>query len=197
MMDKYEQEMFNFLTQRENFEAMLRMKTAYTSVRLHLLEQFWALVIDKLEKKLIAIKGDWKVYNPPNKQHDHAKVVVYKESWLLHSISDHPFVGLAWEHLYTKPFYGVWYDVKSNKINAQKLINDLLSVSREYKMSQESEWWPAWKYGEYFLSDDADISNILPDLRDITAEMYAGALVNLLPGVERVVDNSIIPNKIP
>lgn len=192
-MDKYEQEIFNFLAQRENFEAMLRLNNTYPIVKTNLLEQFWNLVAEKLEKKLADIEGMWQLYNPPNKEHHQAKLIIYKQSWQLNS--NERVIGIAWEHLYTQPYFGVWYNIDSKKLNPDKLISQLEQVRNKNAMKIDTGWWPAWKYGEYILSNDANVTSILPDIRDSTAEMYSVALINLIPDVEKLIDNEMAESK--
>src|SRR5882757_3352488 len=144
-MDKYEQEIFQFLTIRENFEARLKVNEHFSIVKEELLINFWNKVAAKAEEMLQFLYGYMYVFNPPNKERGDAKLIVYKKEWKQSEV--HPFVGIAWEHLYTNTYYGVWSNIKSTGIDSIKLRAALDQVRGTLGYRVEANWWPLWQYG--------------------------------------------------
>jgi hypothetical protein len=188
-MDKYEQEIFNFLTQRENFEAMLKVNNHFGMVKDNLLQNFWNLVATKLQEKIRELPlPNWRLINPQKKDRNDAKLLIYKDSWKLQN-ETHPFVGVASEHLYTNAYYGVWCNMHSKSIDNPKLKDALSDLRNRLNFKVDTNWWPLWVHGQYNFSSDTYITYILPDRVDTAAEEYAECLISLLPDASKVIDD--------
>jgi len=188
-MNKYEEELYNFLTLRENFEAMLKVNSQFSIVKERLLADFWNHVATILESKVKELSPKWRVLNPPNKERGDAKLIVYKDDWIING--KHPFVGVAWEHLHTQPYFGVWADIHSPKIDDALLDKNLENLRLENKFRRDTSWWPLWEYSGDKFSTDSGLSNILPDNMANTVETYTLPIMSLLPKVENFIDESI------
>jgi|GEM_PF-3135745 len=188
-MDKYEQEVFNFLTQRDNFESMIKVVNHYSRIRKQVLESFWNQVADNLLSRVKEINDYWEIINPPNKDDKNAKLIIYKKLWK--NNEQYPFVGVAWERLSAHSYYGVWSDIKSSLINSPKLKQALDSWRNEINFETDNSWWYLWSHGKYDFNIQNDLVFILPDVAASAAEEYADNLLSLLSKAEIIIDTVI------
>jgi hypothetical protein len=189
-MDKYEEEIYKFLTERTNFEAMLKVNSNFRFIKDELLRQFWNKVAAGLNSKINIDVNKWKVLNPQNKQHPKAKLIVYKEIW--RQSETHPFVGVAWEGLYLNPYFGVYNNLDCKLINSDKLRTSLEDIRFRLSFQVDTNWWPMWQYGRYNFSEDNNLVNILPDSLETSAEEYSDSLIRLLNEVEVIIDKVVL-----
>ncbi len=188
-MDKYEQELYNFLTQEMNFGTMLKVINQFKQVRENLLDEFWNGVYDKLVKSINIKNGNWKVFNPGNKVHSNAKLIIYKDAWI--DNGQHPFAGVAWENLFANSYFGVWVNMDSNKVDYAFIDSNLQNMRNINGYKTEKQWWPLWKYGKYDFSNNSELLYILPEKSDPIINDYAELLLTLLPDVEGYIDAMI------
>ncbi len=189
-MDKYEQEMYNFLTERTNFEAMLKVMSQFRFVKEELLRNFWNQVHFFLSDKSNDGTNKWQILNPTNKENPKAKLIVYKNMWRQNAA--HPFVGVAWEGLFGNAYLGVYNDINSKSINSEKLRKALEDIKNQLGYLVDTDWWPMWQHGPYNFSVDSDLVYILPDRLAGTAEEYADKLLQLLHKVETIIDTVVL-----
>lgn len=186
-MDRYDEEIFNFLTERKNFEAMLKVNSKFRIIREQLLHQFWNQVAVILNKKLIGNTNNWKVLNPNNKENPKAKLMIYKDAWK--QKENLPFVGVAWEGLFSNSYSGVYNNIESKLIDSEKLKNALDDLRIRLDFQRDTNWWPMWRRGPYNFSIDNDLVNILPDRLNTSAEEYSDILLKILAEVEPIIDH--------
>ena len=184
-MDKYETEIYNFLIQKDNFEAMLKVYSHFSFVKEGLLNSFWNKVANALTEKL-KDKPRWKIKNPENKERSDAKLLIYKDEWKLNE--NHPFVGIGWEHLFTNTYYGVWSHRDSKNIDNAALKNGLDSYKKDLKFRDDPNWWFLWTNGPHNFAVNEDLIDILPDKADAIADEYVRLLCVIVGKCEEIID---------
>lgn len=178
-------EIYNFLTQKDNFEAMIKVCSHFSFVKESLLNSFWNKVASALAEKL-RDKPEWKIINPENKERNDAKLLIYKDSWQLDE--KYPFVGIGWEHLFTNTYYGVWSHRDSKNINNAALKIQLDSYKRELKFRDDPNWWFLWTNGPQNFAVNEDLVYILPDKANAVAEEYVKSLCAIVDKCEKIID---------
>ena len=194
--DKYEKEMYDFLTHPENFENMMKVMELKDMVRENLIVEFWELVIKKMESLNESAGKKWLVLGPKNKEaffEKHATINLIKPEW-----EDEKKVspmGVAWQAISTSFYYGIWAEPESNRI-------DSLRVREHFKKLdmagfKSDQWWPMFAHSGYHFQNLKDLEHILPDRRDDLAEEYANLVFDLAEKREKDLDLAITmkPNK--
>jgi hypothetical protein len=192
-MDQYEQELYNFLIQENNFNTMVKIMDQYQMVKENLLHDFWNKVSEKIYTLLSTRKGDWQVLNPNNKERSDAKLILYKAHWK--GNESHPFVGVAWEKLFGNPYYGVWVNMDSNKINFDLVDTKIQSIRKDYNYRRDHTWWPLWQFGGLNFSNNSELNKILPNRSEYLATEYAEKLIQLAGFVEESINAAVLENK--
>ncbi|MCB9267232.1 MAG: hypothetical protein H6558_19580 [Lewinellaceae bacterium] len=80
-METYEKEIYNFLTQRENYKQMLKVLEHQDLIWENLIIEFWDLVAKKLEQLNEAKVKQWKVIKDEDYFFKESAITLIKEDW--------------------------------------------------------------------------------------------------------------------
>ena len=186
-MDAYEVEIYKFLTQRENFENMVRVMDNYDMVRRKLIQDFWELVFTKLGK-LNAEHGDmWEIKFYEDLFYKYSKLFIYKETWKIeHGL---PALSIAWERLaFSTAYYGVWINNESKVMDTNAIRRYAQGLDMAKDFEKPTDFWGFWSEGNYDFSKPSDLVNILPDKQEETATEYARTIFELAVTLEVELD---------
>ncbi len=149
MKSEYEEKMYEFYTQTENFETMLHVTEQAKWVTEQLVRDFWKDVHHVLQETLqkrddnlrveFSNNGDWKVR--------WIKLWVYRKEWCL--TGQEPLVSITAEALQPNdyPYIGIHINRDSSLINGDtiKAQIKILEELKSYK-SDSNNYWAVWKY---------------------------------------------------
>ncbi len=171
-MSTYEEEIFNYLTKKENFISAHEIYEKFPGIKEKLIKEFWYEVKNSLDEKR---KGtDWKV----DFDHDEPEIKLYFDKSI--------YVGF--EGLYDKkPNYYLYVYYEKNKKLDRVKINKYASnikVIDEENWEKEKEGTHYWKYLEDDFSNINTLKRILPENRKDFAEELAKLLLEFGKGLK-------------
>ena len=159
ILDAYQTEIYEFLTQRENFENMLKVREKYDIVRKQLLDEFWDMVREKTEL-LLNDKNKWSVYLY-DLDGDYPRCFISKKAWIK---NDNEAIAVGWmrKKLKANPFFGVWLNEDTKELDFDKIRAHGKKLEALKGFDTTGEWWVGWKYGSVKLDEPDGLRQILP-----------------------------------
>jgi len=179
-MNEYKREMFQFLTQRENFETMAEIVDQYESVAETLVAEFWMIVKDTCIRKLNESSlDDWTVSLDKDVFSTYSKLSLYKTTWKVYS--NEPIIGIVIEKLARNPYYGLWLN-RNNKApwDLSKIKSEFRKNKPENFNADNHEWWAFYLETHYNFMKSSSLKNIIPERRDETADNIASDVMVLV-----------------
>jgi len=188
-MDTYEKEMYDFLTQRDNFENMVKVLGMKDMIRENLVVDFWDAVYEKLVE-LNKANNIWEVKKPKTNQGyfqgEDSSVFLYKKSWMVNE-KDSPVV-IGWASLANKMFYGIWVYYDKSHFDNQRVIEAVRPKAYEKKFESNDIWPLSSKTYDYNFMEFNQLDHILPDRREALAKEFAKTLFHLAEEFESILD---------
>ena len=174
-MNTYEEEIFNYLTKKENFTFAYEIYQDFPKVRDFLVEKFWETVKNSLEEK---VKGtDWKVDFSFNK----------KETELSLKFVESIYIGF--EGLNKTPDYFLYIDYEQNKkldkVETDKHTSDIDAI-KDWEKDDAGSYW---KYLEDDFTNIETLKKILPENRDDFAQELAKMLFDFGEELKKDISN--------
>lgn len=187
-MNTYEQAVFDFFSQRDKLENMLKIRGHYNLVRKELLKHFWNEV--KKETHLLLLDNpEWEIeYTSNDISIDNTRLAIYKKTYLHQN--PYPLSCVAFERMgaYNFPYLGLWlnYSVLKEKTSIIKQTQYIIDSDLEI---DKNDWWLGWKRisGLDFRNDD-DLLKITPKEGVDLAKSLARDAVDLLIKAEPLLD---------
>lgn len=180
-MENYEQQIYSFLTQRQNCEPFLNLVGHYEMIRKELLEKFWGLIEQKVNEKFkttTEVSG-WEA-RLENVFGQHGKLYCFNHSWRLKE--DSP-VLVSWESLAFKPYVGLWLDHNQSKdYNLESFKKGVQPFAKEnnYRSKDNNKSWAFWRYADIDFNKQESLLEILPDVQEQLAEQLSEELFDLV-----------------
>lgn len=183
-MDKYEEEMFNFLTIEENLKGLIIAKNQFNNVRKGLIVNFWNRVRNNLSAYFID-SNRWEVKLDSNIFEQYSKLYLIDKS--IYSIhTGHPLVFFCWESLAASySYYGFCINRSLPEVDKSKVF-DIISQERsslknhELSVYESSDLWPLLAGDRQFdLSNDQILLQIIPSKQEELAKKFADQLIDL------------------
>lgn len=167
-MDKFDQKIFDFLIQEENFEFAYEIYELFPEVRDKLIEDFWKSVKHRLQK--LVNDTIWEV-----KFWESNFSAWWKLGLFLNSGTED--IRVIYEKLQEKPYYGLWLDMETDELDRSKIIDYMSSVEiLQHRGGYDGKYW----FGREEIGDDFQsyrtLKKILPKNREVTVNEYSQLL---------------------
>ncbi len=183
-MDKYEEEMFNFLTIEDNLKGLIIAKNQFKNVRERLIKNFWKSVQNDLKANL-KDPTRWEVKIDSNIFVQYSKLYLLDKS-LVNKPDTHPLVFFCWEELsFDNPCYGLCTNTRLPDTDRKKVF-DIVShessafLNNELSSFKKSDLWPLYAdVHQYDLSNDQTLLQIIPTKQEELAKQFSDQLINL------------------
>ena len=165
-MSIYQDEIFNYLTKRDNFMPAYDIYQMFPNVKNTLISQFWPIVKSTLQE--LISEPDWKI--------DLAEDISIRYSKLSVSINDSFYV--VFEGLDKQPFFGLLIDFDNNTLDRPR-INEHAKNFQAIQGMKKSDWYLGYTLtGENFDNIET-LKRILPENREVLAKEFATLLFEL------------------
>lgn len=178
-MDTFDSAIFEFLTERDHFDQMLKVRSHFDMVRNNLLDQFWKLVGDKLDEKIKNASEEWIVVRPKDIHQRWSQISIRMKSWKPKAEEEITPVRIAWESLTQDIHYGVWINNASKLWNVPGMKEAGKDIASKMRMDFDNHFWPVKKYHHFNFGNNEGLHNILPDVREDQAAEFAQLLWNI------------------
>ena len=132
-MSTYRDEIFNYLTKKDNFFSAYEIYQLFPEVKNTLIKQFWLAVKSSLEE--LAKETDWKIKISDNIFETYSSLTV----WV-----DDSF-GVRFEKLHGQTYYGLRVDFDNKDFDRTKIDEFALKIEALNGM-KKSNWWLGWTY---------------------------------------------------
>ena len=155
-MSIYEDEMFKYMTKKENFEVAFEISELFPQVKNKLIEEFWKKVNSNLIKMTDSL--DWKIDLDEEIFSTYSSLYVGRDKWKESFYT-------CYEKLHEGVYYGLWFDCDDSTLDANKIrkYSERIECLQETKKSKH--WLGYRLIGENFNSIKT-LKKILPDSRE-------------------------------
>ena len=187
-METYEKEIYQFLTQKDNYRQMLKVLEHQDMIWENLIIEFWDLVIEKLEKLNEENSTKWEIKADEEYFDPWSSLNMIKKEWPEYRDNGFPAICVAWESLSNDLHYGIW--IRKEFWDNPELRNIIASMQKEKGNKGKSTWILFYGQG-YNFSRMEDLVHILPDNRDDLATEFATMLFDLAAEMEGRLDEII------
>lgn len=169
-MSVYDDEIFNYLTKKENFYSAYEITQLFPQVRNKLVEEFWKKVTERIANELDKNSKDkWVVELSEDVFETYSSLFLY--------FSDS--IGVAFEKLHGQPYYGVWIDSDNKKLDREKINKYASGLELLEGMNKNSDYWLGWSLCGANFNTIETLKRILPENSDEYAEELAKLLFDL------------------
>ena len=187
-MEDYKKPIYDFLTQKENFDKMASLLNSYDEIKKQLLTEFWNLVKQKLDSDNAVSGSKWIVHLVEDIFTKYSRIYLSKEKWMIHK--GNPLMCVSWENL-TKspPRCGIWLNYDANVLDIEQVKKHAQNhpISNTF-MKDSNGWWAFWQNGNIHFHQPQDIGKILPDEREGYVNEHAETIFNLATTMETELD---------
>ncbi len=181
MKNRYEEEIFQFFTQPENFETMLKVADQAETVCKRLIQQFWAEVEAGLKEALSNAGNDWRVCFSDNWEYRWNKLWVYRQEWC--QVENYPVISVAFEDIQPRrqPYLGVHIGFDNKAFDGVNIKKDIVNLRalKEYK-TDSNNYWAVWKNLPFQLEGYESLVRLLPENRKQTSQNVLKDTLELL-----------------
>lgn len=171
-MSTYQDEIFNYLTKKDNFFSAYEIPQIFPEVKNTLIEKFWRAVKNSLEE--LTKETNWEIGMSEN---------IFKTYSSLSIGLDKRF-GVAYEELHGQTYYGLWIDFDDKKLDRPK-INEYASKIEAINWMKKSKWYLGWTSTGANFNNIETLKRILPDNRDDYAKELANQLFDLAEKIQK------------
>ncbi len=188
-METYEKEMYNFFTCEENYLSMCKVVKNYPIVIRQLKEEFWEIVQVKLNTVVQSNNSGYSVKITGKITDERTKIMLYKNHWPIEN--DQPVIAIAIQRLAANnfPFYGPWINNDSQKMDIESMYSKCRNSKAGVDFDRdEDKWFPFFTDLDVNFRNDEEYLKILPDKRELFAEMVAEQVYELAAKMEEELD---------
>jgi hypothetical protein len=168
-MSTYQDEIFNYLTKKDNFFSAYEIYQAFPEVKKTLIEQYWQNVKDELIE--LTKNTNWKVELSENVFETYSKLRI----WLN---GPNEGFGIVIEKLHGESYHGLWIDVNNKQLDRAR-IDEYTSKIEVIKGMKKNNYWLGWTYSGVNFDSIETLKKILPDNRMEFAHEFATMLYKL------------------
>ena len=145
MRNEYEEKIFDFYTQGDNFKTMVQVANAFPAVANKLIRLFWNDVLIALRSKYS--EQEWEVgFSSSNFDDRFNKLWVYRKSWALEE--NLPKIAIGFENLQLDKhcWVGIFMSngIKDHNLDAFRNEMRTLPELNGYK-HDSNNWWVKWE----------------------------------------------------
>lgn len=194
----YEDQMFDFFTQPENFETMLKVVGQVDAIKVRLVQEFWYEVMSELRNKL---GSGWIVRFSDNWQFKYNKVLIYSQGWHQDPNYPLPLSCIGFENIRqdNQPILGIFIGFGSHILNGDQLKSEFLN-SDIYKKNliefktDGNNHWAFWKHMPLKFYEADSLGKILPENRKVEIDNFVAEGLRLIELVRDQINGLIIKN---
>jgi hypothetical protein len=173
-MDSYEEELYKYLTQEENFKIIYELKEKFPIFREKLISDFWDILKRKIEQ---GCKDEWELIfmknaNKSEKQleiyNGHSFIGIKRQEWANLAIAyedENEIISLGIRKFFDK-------DNSNDKIVINKYLNKVSS-------NNATTLWPYWIYTDINFNEIGTLCKILPERIDQTTSELTDSIFAL------------------
>jgi len=177
-MTAYNEKLYEFITEEENFLPFIELKEQYEIVRKKLLTDFWKEVEVELKKYK---KSKWEVWLDDDVMKEYSKLGFYHKDYYREKDESRSF-GIIFEHLTDSVLYGLWFNRTANlqNLNFNSVCNDIKHLHVTWKAGTSAWWFAARNETGDNFDNSSDLVKILPKNREAVVKEYASLLISAL-----------------
>jgi len=179
-MDKFEEEIFDYLTEEDNFRPAYEIHQFFPEVKKKLITDFWNLVSKSL--KIKTNDTNWEVEIYDNIFDRYSKMGLHLDNQYNKDLR------VIFERLHGNVYYGLWINKKSTDLNVPK-INDYANTIEGLKEieSPNNAYWLGSAYLDQDFQNLHTLESILPDKREILVDEYSNLLFEFAEDFEEEI----------
>lgn len=193
-MATYDQEIFKFFVQEDNFRNMCSVASHYDSVKKQLLIEFWKLVRSEMAERIEKEKLLWIIrITSEDISNDRTKIMLCKADYPFEN--NLPIVAIAIERLAVRnwPFFGLWVNNDTPKYDLEGMRHLAAMHNEKVKfVADGDDWWPIWQNIGVDFAQDEEFVRILPENRLLLAKSFADKTIELANNCEQVMSEMIV-----
>jgi len=176
-MSSYEEEIFNYLTSKENFHLTFEIFQLFPEIKNQLIKEFWDIVYKKVKEKL---------------EDTDAKIEISEnvfETWssLFLYYNGNKNIRIGFEQLHVKTYYGVWINAVNENLDRERIDEYVRSIE-SVKLLKKTNYWLGWEYINADFNNIGTLKKVLPYIR----EEYANEIASLLIEFSKRIKQDII-----
>jgi len=180
-MDKFQKEMFDFLTREENLKGLIIAKNQYNLVVETLAKDLWNKVFSNLSG-YFQDQNNWSVKFDKQISDSRSKLYLYDKELKIQK-DGLPSMFFGWERL-TKsyPYYGFFINLNSDEFRADEISRYILEHKHEFAhgLKGPDGGWLIWDQDNHIdFNIDNTLLNISPARVDSKADELSGMLIDL------------------
>ena len=187
-MDKFEKEMFEFLTQEENLKGLIIAKNQFNIVSETLIKTLWDKVAANLSLEMKRFPG-WEVKTDKQISDSHSKIYLHDKELNLQK-DGLPAMFFGWERLSRSyPYFGFFVNLASEDFKVNEMVPYLADhkpdFAKEFK-GQDGGWlfWDQDKQLDFNI--DNTLINIIPAKVDEKAKELSDMLLDLFINMQDI-----------
>lgn len=190
-MAKYEDEMYKFVTNTENFESVCDLVDQFQIVKQRLREDFWREVKDTLQQELERFNG-WNILMS-EELNSKAYLLLYREDFCFEKGYEAK-VGIRIEHLLDVPWFGLFVRRDWASFNFPEIWAKAKELkSPNFKLGNiNGYWWPLYNILPYNFSQTKDIKFLIPDRREVMVKEVVLVIMNAMDELAAFMESYFI-----
>lgn len=185
-MDAYEEKMYAFLTEPDNFRGLVKSVELWDMVREQLLVEFWEMVYEELQR-LPGKNSDWIIECSEDFSESYSSIFLYKQAWYTEETGVHICVDVT-QLVADNPYYGVWIEPQSSLFHTLR-IKEALAGSvwiREtgFRQDRNAQWALFKNLDLYNIHEPETLEQLLPTNRESLVKEAANTLYSFALEIE-------------
>jgi hypothetical protein len=153
MTNSYDQEIYNFFTEPDNYRASKNIVANISEVENEVKKDFWKQIENNVVEYVQVY--DWKVDNK-------------FPGWFGIHKEHSPHIGISFDNLAGRPDFGIFGSKDIYERN--DFNNKIKEVKSKYNMKGYSDAWPCYRFIGHDFNQQNTIENILPGNRSAMVE---------------------------
>ena len=183
-MNTYDQEVFNYLTETENYRSAKQVASQIGQIDDKLRSDFWQGVKESVIAKLLdADAGNWEV----NLSVDGDWFSVHRPGW--------ESLGVNLDQLAGRPDFGI--HCPSSVYDRTKVDELIAAIKQAEGMSKKTDQWPCFRAIDFDFRQQATLESILPSRKAVAVEHIAGRFEEFIKKYGSVLDRIETETKLP
>ncbi|GAA4361823.1 hypothetical protein GCM10023185_29120 [Hymenobacter saemangeumensis] len=176
-MNTYDQEVFNYLTQVENYRSAKQVASQLSQIDNKLRTDFWNEVRENITTKLNSLNaGPWKV---DLTLQGSGGLKAYQPEW--------EDFGINLDLLSSRPDFGIYCPLTA--YDREKVNTLIVPIILAERMTSKTNYWPCYRAISFDFSQQSTLESILPARRGETIDAIAGLFEEFVNKYLSVLEN--------
>lgn len=177
-MDLFEQTLFNFYIEPENFKTAVEVDKYLPVVKRQLLVEFWIEVRNEIEELIRKAGSDWNLYMSEDIFAGYSKISLDNKLWYEDCEPVSPF-QFRWSNLTTQPIWGIHNNLNSKKWDIKAMHNRIQKLPETSSYNIKHDWWALGSSHTINFNNYKDVELILPANRSKLVTEFSNTLFEL------------------